>query len=132
MNTATQPAINQDDREELISYIWDGFKSLHGVRPRFYDFESMTTDDLEQIANAISNEIELEIEAEAAAKAKHLALLNEAKSSDRGITWTNEDWQEGSQEDPINNQFHEYAYINPEPVKNTSLADALQAAIKAA
>lgn len=35
-------------RNELESTVWDLYKSVHGVRPRFMDLKSMTVADLEE------------------------------------------------------------------------------------
>lgn len=51
-------------REELISYISDAFKDLNGSRPRFLDTDRMTTEDLREYANNLSNRIDAEIEEE--------------------------------------------------------------------
>ena len=51
------------NREDLISYISDAHKDLYGSRPRgFYDFASMTEDELEKLGQDLSDFISVEID----------------------------------------------------------------------
>ncbi len=45
-------------REALISYISDDFKDIHGFRPRHWDFDSMTDEQLQTIFDNIRVEYE--------------------------------------------------------------------------
>lgn len=44
------PVVNRDD---LISYIWDEYKSVYGVRPRHLNFKAMTDQELIDMADRI-------------------------------------------------------------------------------
>ena len=63
--------IDQYERYSLISYISDAHKDAHGFRPRHFDYESMSMDELKALADRISDEvvesIKLEEEREASA-----------------------------------------------------------------
>ena len=63
--------IDQYERYSLISYISDAHTDAHGFRPRHFDYESMSMDELKALADRISDEvvesIKLEEEREASA-----------------------------------------------------------------
>ncbi len=48
------------ERENLITFIYDGHKDAYGFRNRGYDFDSMTMAELEAEADRISDAIEAE------------------------------------------------------------------------
>lgn len=35
-----------ENRNDLIAYIWEAYKELYGVRPRYIDFDEMSDDEL--------------------------------------------------------------------------------------
>ena len=43
-------------RQNLIDYIWDEFKSVNGIRPRFMDFSKMGIRELRKEANYLMKE----------------------------------------------------------------------------
>lgn len=45
------------DREFYASYIYDEYKSVHGVRPRWMDFDSMSDAELVRIADDLEAQI---------------------------------------------------------------------------
>ena len=47
------------DREETINYIWDVYKSIHGVRPRHINFSEMDDEQLQQLAEILANELKI-------------------------------------------------------------------------
>ena len=49
------------NREDLISYISDAYKDLNGLRPRYMDFDSMSEEELEQMARELSDAISEEV-----------------------------------------------------------------------
>ena len=49
------------ERDDLITYIWDAYKDLHGVKPRFMDFGAMSIEDLREEAQSLSDAIGREI-----------------------------------------------------------------------
>ena len=51
-------------REDLVSYISDAFKDLNGCRPRFLDTDQMTTQELRDYAESLSNRIDQAVEEE--------------------------------------------------------------------
>jgi len=46
------------DREDLVSYIWDIYKEINGVRPRWVNFDSMSYDELNAWAGRLAVEAE--------------------------------------------------------------------------
>ena len=46
------------DRDDLISAISDTYKEIHGIRPRWFDFDSMTYEQLEAEAERMAEESE--------------------------------------------------------------------------
>ena len=66
------------NREDLISYISDAHKDLYGSRPRgFYDFASMTENELEILASELSNSISAEIEEDRRREARAIVKFEE-------------------------------------------------------
>jgi len=51
-----------DLRNDLVTYIYDEYKGIHGIRPRWIDFDSMSIDDLKEMADDIEKEIKAEAE----------------------------------------------------------------------
>jgi len=51
-------------RDSLISYISDAYKDLHGMRPRFYNWDVMTVAQLTSEANELSDALDYEINRE--------------------------------------------------------------------
>lgn len=49
------------NKDDLIGYISDAYKDLHGIRPRFFDWDAMSIPELEAEADALSAQIEYEI-----------------------------------------------------------------------
>ena len=45
--TNSKVILTAEQRDDLISCMWDGYKEIHGVRPRWIDFESMSDEQLE-------------------------------------------------------------------------------------
>lgn len=50
------------DREETINYIWDVYKSIHGIRPRHVKFSEMDDEQLQQLAEILANELKINME----------------------------------------------------------------------
>ena len=50
------------DREETINYIWDVYKSIHGIRPRHINFSEMDDEQLQQLAEILANELKINME----------------------------------------------------------------------
>lgn len=49
--------IAQYERYSLVSYISDAHKDAHGFRPRHFDYDSMSMQELEKLADQISQEV---------------------------------------------------------------------------
>lgn len=45
-------------KDELIGYIWDVYKEINGVRPRFLPLSSMTWEELESYARRLAEQAE--------------------------------------------------------------------------
>lgn len=69
------------ERDELATYIYDAHKDAYGYKGRHYDFEAMTTQDLkdeaDRISAAVKEQMELEAKMEAEALAKFEASVKE-------------------------------------------------------
>ena len=50
------------DREEAISYIWDVYKSIHGVRPRHIKLSEMDDEQLRVQAKILAHDLKLHME----------------------------------------------------------------------
>ncbi len=64
-------------RHELQSSIWDTYKDVHGVRPRFMDFDSMSMEELQAEADSLFTAAEAHIKYEELLKAESLAEFKE-------------------------------------------------------
>jgi len=60
-------------RYQVVSYISDAHKDAYGFRPRGYDWDTMTMDELNQWADELSEEVAREIEREEARNAEAVA-----------------------------------------------------------
>ena len=47
------------DREEAINYIWDVYKTIHGVRPRHIKFSEMDDEQLQLQVKILANDLNL-------------------------------------------------------------------------
>ncbi len=69
------------DREETINYIWDVYKSIHGVRPRHMKFSEMTDEQLQAQAEILAHDLKINIEETdrevAEAEAKFEAMIQD-------------------------------------------------------
>ena len=60
------------EREELVTFIYEGYKDAFGVKGRHYDFDAMSMDELRDEADRINRAIEETIAREKAAEAQAL------------------------------------------------------------
>jgi hypothetical protein len=60
------------ERDQLISSIWDAYKDAYGYRPRHLDFESMTMAELEAEADSVFAAADAQYEYEKAREAEDL------------------------------------------------------------
>jgi len=60
-------------RHQVVGYISDAHKDAYGFRPRGYDWDAMTMDELNQWADELSEEVAREVERDEARKSKALA-----------------------------------------------------------
>lgn len=63
-NVARNLAARNAEREDLISYISDEYKGLHGIRPHWMPFREMTLAELKAEARKLSDEIEADLRRE--------------------------------------------------------------------
>jgi len=67
-----------NDREFLAIYIYDEYKTAHGIRPRWFDFDAMSIEELRELAQQVSDDCretalrEAQAEAEAAERFEKL------------------------------------------------------------
>jgi hypothetical protein len=45
-----------NDRDFLVTYIYDEYKTAHGIRPRWVDFDAMSMDELRAMAQQVSDD----------------------------------------------------------------------------
>lgn len=121
------------ERDELICYISDAYKDLNGFRPRFYNWNSMSIEELRAEADRLSADIGSKIEGEEA----HTAEVKAAMDDPDAIVVLDPYWDE-TEDDAYYleqaNQYGDYSMYsvyrpNPAPA-NTALADALITALK--
>ena len=85
----------QLEREDLITYIYDGHKDAYGFRNRGYDFDSMSLEELKAEADSISKAVAEEMERMEAMEQESInafeALVTKyismAGSRERAIHW---------------------------------------------
>ena len=87
---------NVSDRDDLISYISDGYKDAHGFRPRHFNFASMSMEELEKLADRVEQDVRESMEEEEAADARAKAdfeaqiesfIANGAADRETAIRW---------------------------------------------
>ena len=61
--SSVAPGITRDD---MIAYVWDAFKEVNGVRPRFMKFDDMSMGELIREADSLQTEIDAQIVADTA------------------------------------------------------------------
>jgi len=66
------------EREELVTYIYEGHKDAYGVKGRHYNFDAMSIDELRAEADRINNAV-----VEAIAEEKSQEALAEARFESR-------------------------------------------------
>lgn len=49
------------NRDDFIGYISDTYKELNGIRPRFFDWDAMSIQELEAECDRLSAQVEYEI-----------------------------------------------------------------------
>ena len=52
------------NRDDLIGYIWDAYKDVNGVRPRWIDFDAMSDAELSEYADRIEQQVVESIDAD--------------------------------------------------------------------
>ena len=72
MKTKGNTQMLTTEREELVTYIYEGYKDAFGVKGRHYNFDAMSMDDLRDEADRINRAIEETIAQEKAAEAQAL------------------------------------------------------------
>ncbi len=60
------------DRDMLIGSISDAHKDLHGIRPRWYNWDEMTTEALVGMLHGIALELDEQCKTEAEQEAEHV------------------------------------------------------------
>ena len=108
-------------RGGFIGYIYDEYKSVHGIRPRWMDFDSMSTTELERRADDLEAEVKESIAHDNRVAADLDRRIAAATADPRGIVWNAaEEWE---QEYGVNDT---QAYI-PTPIPtNSAMADAFR------
>jgi len=53
-NTTSNAAVFVPTREDIVDYIWDVYKEVNGIRPRWMDFDSMSYEELDTYAKELS------------------------------------------------------------------------------
>lgn len=91
----------ETERDFYITYIFDEYKSVHGIRPRWIDFNSMSLSELKDMADKLEAEVVESIRQDAINKAQweasvwfHRLMVEEARRSPEGVVYPNPDWDE--------------------------------------
>jgi len=100
----------QDWRDDTASYISDGYKDAHGIRPRWLDYDAMSNEELNATADSVSRDvresIEREKEDDANAIAEFKTLIQETIAMGAGDKETAVRWlYEAVQRDWGYNEF---------------------------
>jgi len=58
--TTSNAAVFVPTREDIVDYIWDVYKEVNGIRPRWMDFDSMSYEELDTYAKELAARAEEE------------------------------------------------------------------------
>ena len=47
-------------KQDMAQFIWDQYKGIHGIRPRWIDFDSMSVEELTDMADSLVAEQDTE------------------------------------------------------------------------
>lgn len=90
-----------EERDFYISYIYDEYKSVNGIRPRWIDFNSMSTSALKEMADKLEQEVIASIAEDRKRENKweaqvwfHRLMVEEARRSPLGVVYPNPDYDE--------------------------------------
>jgi len=64
-------------KEQLVATHYDFYKDVHGVRPRWMNYDAMTEQELEQELDALSKEAEVVFAEEKRAEEKAIAIFEQ-------------------------------------------------------
>ncbi len=67
--------MNLTERQNLVCEISDTFKSIHGIRPRWMNFDAMTIEQLREEAADLQRQIERDMQEEREAAEREAACL---------------------------------------------------------
>lgn len=74
-------------RESLIGYIWDAYKDVNGVRPRWMNFDGMNLVELKNLADSLENDIVEEIAYDRSLKEQCEMMIGFASCHPHGFIW---------------------------------------------
>lgn len=80
-----QEPTEQEIRDELSGQIYDSYKDVHGIKGRFFDYDSMSIKEMEEIADGLSKEIVNSIAFERADDIHYKEELERAKNTEGAI-----------------------------------------------
>ena len=80
-----QEPTEQEIRDELHGYIYDTYKDVHGIKGRFFDYESMSTEEMHRVADELSEEIRISIAYERADDIYYKEQLEKARNTEGAI-----------------------------------------------
>ncbi|MGW8177814.1 MAG: hypothetical protein ACWGQW_03355 [bacterium] len=75
--------MNTEARDSLIGYIWDAYKDVNGIRPRWINFDAMSDQDLEDLADSLERDIQEECQREE----REVEALEAARKDINGYVW---------------------------------------------
>lgn len=116
-------------RDDIIGFISDTYKSLNGIRPRFWNFSEMSVEELTEIADRLIADLDAELAREKAHNEEVLA------AADNPSAFVEFDPRNGYCKDhaealaKMGNYAGYTVFYNPESPKNNALADALKSAV---
>ena len=105
--------IEQYERYSLVSYISDAHKDAHGFRPRHFDYDSMSMDELKALADRISDEVVESIKLEEAREAEAYKSWKEHLGSlmDMGASNIKQALQWDLDAEDVNGDLGYYCYL---------------------
>lgn len=120
-----------EEREFLSTYIYDEYKSVHGIRPRWMDFDAMSIEELRESANRLEQEIIESIAREKveqeAATIEFEALITQTITTGAGDRETALRWLREAEGEMCDDGFFEYLYGLPYGYLRLGKADPLYA-----
>ena len=122
-------------REDLQSYIYDEYKSVHGIKGRFFDYDAMSIEEMRTVADGLQEQVVIDIATERAEDIQYQDKLKQAKEIKGAIISKNPEFDEeyskpNSDLDYGRNRRYNIYIPNEEDTPKNSLESAFKKAKK--